>query len=265
MPRTRTADAIDSMLAHGQTAVTTDQASELLEVPAEQVRVRMHRLVRDGQVFSPARSLWVAIPPQYRTWRVIPGVQFIDPMMTHLKRDYYVGWLSAAELYGAAHQRPQVLQVAVDHHVPDRDIERVRLRFTERRHLTELPRVRQNVPTGQIWVSSPEVTALDLAADPRRGGGVNNIATVLIELTDDNRLDEFRLGEAANHFSLASIRRLGYLLDCIERPNLAESLHERSEQRRNFPPDLLAPGSGDHGHVDSRWRLRINTDVEPDL
>ncbi|MCL4445733.1 MAG: type IV toxin-antitoxin system AbiEi family antitoxin [Actinobacteria bacterium] len=265
MPRTQTADAIDSLLAHGQSAVTTDQASKLLEVPAEQVRVRMHRMVRDGWVFSPARSLWVAIPPQYRTWRVIPGVEFIDLMMTHLGRDYYVGWLSAAELYGAAHQRPQVLQVAVDRHVLDRDIERVRLRFTERRHLAELPRVRQNVSTGQIWVSSPEVTALDLAADPRRGGGVNNVATVLIELTDDNRLDDSRLGKAANHFSLPSTRRLGYLLERIERPNLAEPLREISEQRRNFPPDLLSPGSGDHGDVDSRWRLRINTTVEPDL
>jgi predicted transcriptional regulator of viral defense system len=265
MPRTWTADAIDSLLAHGQTAVTTDQAAELLEIPTAQVRVRMHRLVRDGRVFSPARSLWVAIPPQYRTWRVLPGAQFIDPMMTHLGRDYYVGWLAAAEIYGAAHQRPQVFQVAVDRHVPDRDIERVRLRFTERRHLAELPRVRQNVPTGQIWVSSPEVTALDLAADPRRGGGINNIATVLIELTDDNRLDDFRLGEAASHFSLASIRRLGYLLDRIERSNLAEPLYELSELRRNFPPDLLAPGSHDHGDVDVRWRLRINTDVEPDL
>ena len=265
MPRTRTADAIDSLLAHGQTAMTTDQAADLLEVPSEQVRVRMHRLVRDGRVFSPARSLWVAISPQYRTWRVIPGAQFIDPMMTHLGRDYYVGWLSAAEMYGAAHQRPQVLQVAVDRHVPDRDIERVRLRFTERRHLAELPRIRQNVPTGQIWVSSPEVTAFDLATSPRRGGGVNNIVTVLIELTDDNRLDDFRLGEAANRFSLAAIRRLGYLLDRIEKPNLAEPLHELSEQRRNFPPDLLAPGSGNHGDIDVRWRLRINTHVEPDL
>jgi hypothetical protein len=38
-------------------------------------------------------------------------------------------------MFGAAHQWPQVLQVAVDDHLPDRDVERVRLRFAERRHL----------------------------------------------------------------------------------------------------------------------------------
>jgi predicted transcriptional regulator of viral defense system len=265
MPRTWTINAVDSLLAHGRTAVTTDQTAELLQVPVEQVRARMRPLVRDGRVFSPARGLWVAVPPEYRTWRVIPGVQFIDPMMSHLGRDYYIGWLSAAELSGAAHQRPQVLQVAVDDHLPDRDVERVRLRFAERRHLAELARARRNVPTGQVWVSTPEVTALDLAADPERGGGVSNVATVLIELADEDQLDAGRLADAAEHFSLAAVRRLGYLLDDTGQDALAEPLHQLAEQRRNFPPALLAPGSGDRGDVDGRWRVRANTDVEPDL
>lgn len=265
MPGQRTADTIDALLARGQTAVTTREAAELLGVPAEHVRVRMQPLVHSGRVFSPARGLWVAIPAEYRTWRVLPGVQFVDPMMAHLGRDYYVGWLSAAELHGAAHQRPQQLQVAVERHLADRDIGRVRLRFVERRHLRQLPRARRNVPTGSVWVSTPEVTALDLAADPRIGGGVSNVATVLVELADENRLDGRRLADAAEHYSLAAVRRLGFLLDTVEQRVLAEELHGIAEQRRTFPPDLLAPGSAERGHVDRRWRLRVNTDVEPDL
>ena len=69
MPRAWDIDVVDSLLAHGQTAVTTDQSAELLGVPVEQVRARMRPLVRDGRVFSPARGLWVAVPPEYRTWR----------------------------------------------------------------------------------------------------------------------------------------------------------------------------------------------------
>jgi len=225
----------------------------------------MQPLVRDGRVFSPARGLWVLIPPEFRVWRVIPGVQFIDSMMAHLGRHYYVGWLSAAEMYGAAHQRPQVLQVAVDRNVPDRDIERVRLRFAERRHLVELPRVRRNEPTGQVWVSTPETTAFDLAADPERGGGVSNIATVLIELADEDQLRVDRLAATAEHFSLPAVRRLGFLLDSVEQHDLAAAVHPSAQRRRGFPPDLLAPGNGAHGDVNRRWRLRINTDVEPDL
>jgi predicted transcriptional regulator of viral defense system len=264
MPQLKTSTAIDSLLARGQVALSTAEASKLLGVPADQVRVRMHPLLRTGRAFSPARGFWVAVPPEYRSWGVIPGVQFLDPMMAYLGRNYYVGWLSAAELHGAAHQRPQVLQVAVDRHLSDRDIGRVRLRFIERARLADVPRVRRNVPTGQVWVSTPEATALDLAADPVLGGGVSNVATVLVELGEDGRLDADRLAAAAERYPLAAARRLGFLLDSVGQPALAEALHDHTEQRRRFPPDTLAPGDGG-GDVDSRWRLRINTTVEPDL
>jgi predicted transcriptional regulator of viral defense system len=239
-------------------------------VPPEQVRVRLHRLVRTGHVFSPSRGLWVAVPPEFRSWGVVPGVQFLDAMMRHLERDYYVGWLSAAELHGAAHQRPQVLQVAVDRHLPDRDVQRVRLRFAERSHLGEVPRERRNVPTGQVWVSTPEATALDLAADPGRGGGVSNVATVLADLAEEQRLDPGRLAAAAAHFGLPAIRRLGYLLDTVDLTALADALHPVADARRATSPDLLSPegatseATGD-APVDDRWRLRVNAPVEPDL
>ncbi len=261
----RTADALDDLLAHGGVALSTAEVALLLGVPSEHVRVRMQPLVRSGRVFSPARGLWVVIPPEFRTWRVIPGAQFIESMMTHLGRDYYIGWLSAAEMHGAAHQRPQVFQVAVDRHLADRDIERIRLRFIERQHLSKLGRVRRTVPTGQVWVSTAEVTALDLAADPRRGGGVSNVATVLTELTEETTLRADLLVDAAHHFSLAAIRRLGYLLDAIDQPDLSDAVHDLAEGRRHFPPDLLVPRGPSVGNVDLRWRLRVNADVEPDL
>ncbi len=261
----RTLDVVDGMLSRGQFAATTGEAADLLGVPADQVRVRMSRLTRAGRVFSPARGLWVAVPPEFRSWGVLPGTHFLDPMMSHLGRDYYVGWLSAAELYGAAHQRPQVLQVAVDRHVPDRDLGRVRLRFGVRSHLLDLPRERHTVPTGQVWVSTPEVTALDLAATPRLGGGVSNIATVLLELEDEGRLRSAELTQAAEHYSLATVRRLGYLLETVGLGTHAEALHPLTAERRVFPADDLSPGDGRHGAVEARWRLRVNAPVEPDV
>jgi len=72
-----------------------------------------------------------------------------------------------------------VLQVAVDRRVADKDLGRVRLRFVERKQAAEIPRLQRTVPTGQVWVSTPEATALDLAADPASGAGLSNVATVL--------------------------------------------------------------------------------------
>ena len=185
--------------------------------------------------------------------------------MGHLSREYYVGWLSASELHGAAHQRPQVFQVAVDRHVADREVGRVRMRFYERRRLHEVARQRIEVPTGQVWVSTAEVTACDLATDIDLAGGVSNAATVLAELADTERIDPQRLAGAAQVFPLATSRRLGYLLDLVGFGALGEVVHARVDHHRDFPSDLLVPGEPVHGPVDSRWRLRINAEVEPDL
>ncbi|HLW45558.1 MAG TPA: hypothetical protein VKR78_05045, partial [Acidimicrobiales bacterium] len=70
MPQLKTSTAIDSLLARGQVALSTAEASKLLGVPADQVRVRMHPLLRTGRAFSPARGFWVAVPPEYRSWGV---------------------------------------------------------------------------------------------------------------------------------------------------------------------------------------------------
>lgn len=259
------ADVVDDLLAHGRSAFSTEEAAELLGVPADHVRVRLNPLVRQGKVFSPARSLWVAIPPEYRTWKVTPGLQFLDAMMRHLDRAYYVGWLSAAELHGAAHQRPQVLQVAVDKHLADKDFGRVRLRFVERKHAADIPRVQRNVPTGQVWVATPEATALDLAAAPILGAGVSNVATVLAELGEDRALVSKRLAAAAEQYPLAAVRRLGFLLENVGHRDLAAPLFEIAQGRRRWRPDLLEPAGGDSGPLDPRWRLVLNTVVEPDL
>ena len=261
----RAIDLVDDLLAHGRHAISTAEAAERLGVPPAQVRVRFHRLVQTGHLFSPARGLWVAVPPAFRTWGTLPGLQFLDALMTHLSRQYYVGWLSAAEVHGSAHQRPQVLQVAVDSHVADRDVGRVHLRFAQRRRLPEVPRIAHTVATGNVWVATPELTALDLADDPRLGGGLNNIATVLGELAQDDQLDAAALSDIATRFPLATTRRLGYLLDLLDTYELAAALHPLVETRRRFPADPLSPLAGDGGPVDPRWRVRVNTAVEPDL
>ena len=75
-------------------------------------------------------------------------------MMAHLGRRYYVGLLSAAELLGAAHQRPQVFQVVVDKYLPDRAFGRVRMQFVINKHASQLATTAVNSPTGTMRVST---------------------------------------------------------------------------------------------------------------
>ncbi|MGH3851818.1 MAG: type IV toxin-antitoxin system AbiEi family antitoxin domain-containing protein, partial [Pseudonocardiaceae bacterium] len=172
----------DALLSRGRHHFTTEDAAAAAGITLDGVRPALARLIKKRLVFSPARGLYIAIPPEYRSWGVVPATSFVDTLMAHLDRSYYVGYLSAAEAHGAAHQKPQVFQVVVDRDLRDRDIGRVRLRFITNRGVAHLPMVRRNTRTGTMGLSTPELTAVDLANRPLRGAGLDNVATVLIEL-----------------------------------------------------------------------------------
>ncbi|MEK7410105.1 MAG: type IV toxin-antitoxin system AbiEi family antitoxin, partial [Actinomycetota bacterium] len=181
--------------------------------------------------------------------------------------DYYVGYLSAAEVHGSAHQRPQVFQVLTPARLKDRSFGRVRIEFTSSAHLSHRPVVTINTPTGVMRVSSPEVTVFDLVADPQHGGGLSNIATVIAELLDNDHLSNTALAEIADLYRVAVRQRVGWLVDRVlpkvglkfDLSALARTVRERAE-----PTPLDAAGRR-AGHLDNRWNILVNTDVEPDL
>ncbi len=251
----------DLLLSRGQHVFTVQDAAALLGSGADAVRKGIERLVAADQVVSPARGLYVIVPPEYRSWGTVPGAHLIDAMMRALDRRYYVGLLSAAELHGAAHHAPQVFQVMVDRPVADRDLGRTRLRFFTGRHVASADAERRNTPTGTMRVSSPELTAVDVVDHLLAVVGIDNAATILAELqlTDGQRLARY-----ARSRGLATARRLGWLLD------LVASGVERSDLRAVAAPDCgvpsdLRPGAPRRGRTDATWNLRINADVQPDV
>lgn len=265
MAETTAPDLGDWLLAHGRTSVTTAEASALLGIPPEQVRVRLRQPVQDRRLFTPSRGLWIPVPPEFRTWGVTPATYFLDDLMRHLSREYHVGWLSAAELWGAAHQRPQITQVAVDRPLADLDLGRVRLRYYRRSRLTVRPRVRRLQPSGHIWVSSIELTAFDLADHPDRGGGVSNVATVLFELAEEATLAGEVLAQLAAEFPGATPRRLGYLLERVGAAVDLADLRREIGARPLVRPAMLTPQGPRRGAVNLAWGVQVNADVEPDL
>lgn len=253
----------DSLSAEGISSFNVAEASRRTGLDRKRVYDALRRLVGAGEIFSPARGFYVIIPPKYRSWGAVPASWFVDPMMAHLDRSYYVGLLSAAEALGAAHQRPQAFQVLVDKYLPDRAFGRVRIQFVVNQHATLLPTVKLNTPTGTMRVSTPAVTALDLVSRPLDGGGLDNVATVLIELNEEGLLAEPDLVALAADYSAGSTRRLGYLLERYCDLELA-SLHAKAEPAGREPAPL-DPSGPRRGHVDPRWNLRLNTNVVPEL
>jgi len=128
-----------------------------------------------------------------------------------------------------------------------------------------VPREQRTAPTGHFWVATSATTALDLVDDPDRSGGLSNAATVIAELADDGKLTDDGLADAAGHFAVTTVRRLGRLLDSLDLSALTGGLQRLASEHRRAPITALDRHSAPEGPVDHRWRVAVNTEIDPDL
>jgi predicted transcriptional regulator of viral defense system len=256
----RTAQAADWALSRGIASMTTAQVAHMLNAPVSQVSQRLSAAKRRGEWITPARGLWAPVPPEFREWGGPPATEFIASLMKHLGVDYYVGWLAAAALYGATHHAPQVTHVAVLKLVRERKIGRARLVFHERSAVADLPTVERMARSGAYLVSSPEVTALDIASDITLAGGLDNATTVIADLAEEKGLDDQTLASLAPRFADAAARRVGWMVERFAEHRL-DALAEHVAQSSSAP-SRLHPSLPLTGTVDARWGLRLNATVE---
>ena len=256
----------DWLLARGRHWVTTTEAAELLGIPEHHVAPSLAQSRRRGYLFSPTTGLYVAIPPEFRSWGAVPAAQFVDPMMRHLGHDYYVCLLSAAEIHGFSHQRPQVFQVMTPARLRDRAFGRVRIEFVSSVHTSDRPADVVNTPTGTMRVSIPEATVLDLVSFPNTSGALFNVATIIGDMLMEGALDVSRLAEIATGYPVSIVQRTGWMLDYmagqVDREVDTAPLVPLAFTRAT--PTPLDPGYGRSGALDRRWNVIVaeNPDEE---
>ncbi len=101
------------LLSHGKHTITVSEAASFLGLSHRSAIAALSRLGKRGGIFSPAKGLYVVVPPEYLNWGAPPALWFIEPLMGHLKQRYYVALLLAASAHAAAHQGPQIFPVIV--------------------------------------------------------------------------------------------------------------------------------------------------------
>lgn len=75
------------------------------------VQNELYRLCSNKTIASVYRGFYVIVLVQYILRGSVPATYYIDQLMAYLNKPHYVCMLSAAELLGAAHQRPQQFSV----------------------------------------------------------------------------------------------------------------------------------------------------------
>ena len=260
---------IKHVRSSGHYAFTTEEALSYLSISRNAFNCGMYKLKKKGEIVSPAKNLYVIIPPEYQSMGCIPAEELVPILMKHWNLPYYVCLLSAAQFHGASHQKPQIFQMMINKQIKRLHCGKLRIDFVYKKSIINLPTQVLTVKTGYLTMSTPELTAMDLLSYPRHVGGLNHIATVLSELIE--KIDPKLLIKLVNEsVEKAWAQRLGYILEHIEtmdeekQQNVANMLHHALGKSLNpvpLAPELLIKGQT----RDHRWMIIENTTVESDL
>jgi predicted transcriptional regulator of viral defense system len=270
---------ITDLVAKGHCSFTYPQVKEALGVSDIAVRAALRRLKQKGELAHPLSGFYVIVPPEYRILGCRPADHFIHDLMQFINAPYYVGLLSAAQYYGAAHHRPQQFQVISNQKRRPITCGKIKIVFITKKEIEHTSTENFNTSQGSIIVSSPEVTAIDMLTYPHRCGGLDNVLTVLADLV--KKIDADRLFQLAlNTEEVTWVQRLGYLFDSLQAANLSEVLLKSLENRRVRARPLIAPpkkslaleklaaklgknkNSSSYKTKNDKWKLIINKKLE---
>lgn len=228
----------------------------------------LYRLANQKIIVSPYKRFYVIIPPHYAAKGVVPPYYYIDHLMRYLKRLYYVSLLSAAELLGAAHQRPQRFYVTTV--FPSFQSSKKKNSLLEWQFRNRIPSSflqTKNTETGRVSFSSPELTAIDLVQYSRNIGGLSRAATVLAELVEV--MDVSKITEdVLDYTTISTLQRLGFMfehvIECQEQTDGLYDLLVRLGKRYGYVPLSHYAKCGIDAERDKRWKILINTQIEMD-
>jgi predicted transcriptional regulator of viral defense system len=258
---------IDHRRSEGKYSFTSEDLRKRFDISNEALKKSLQRLKREKKVALVRKEFYVIVPPEYRAKGIIPPSFYVSDLMKFLNRDYYVGLLNAAALYGAAHQQPQSFTI-ITNGPSLRNIknELVAIHFIIKKTWNQQEVEKKKVSTGYINVSSPALTALDLINHYDSVGGFDRIATVLHELAESIRAENL-IESAKQYKKVVVIQRLGYLLNHIlEKEELSDKLYDYL-MTLEYYPCLLAPQGPKPARMvaANRWKIVANIEIETDL
>lgn len=272
---------LTGLSAKGYRSFTSAQVKEALGVSDVAARAALRRLKQKGVLAQPTNGFYVIVPPEYRILGCRPAEHFITELMEYIGAPYYVGLLSAAQYYGAAHHRPQQLQIITSQKRRPITCGRVKIVFITKKNATNTPTQHFNTPYGDILVSTAEATAMDIVIYANRCGGLDNTLTVLTDLW--GKIDSKKLLKLAKQSEeITWVQRLGYLLESINAKKISEHLEKiiavRHAHVRTLMPisknkninvvnynNLKKYSSSSKSIKNIKWKLIINKKLEPDV
>ena len=207
------------------------------------------------------KYFYVIVPLEYANAKSPPASWFIDNLMHAMKKPYYVGLLSAAAQYGAAHHAPQEFQVISNRYIRPLEVGRTRIHFFTSKFADVAVTQATKTPTGTMRVSTVETTIVDLVRFAKSAGHLDNVASVIGELKES--IDSKKLLDAAKIVNdLPNSQRLGYILDQVGARHAANDLRRWIVDRNPKPIPLRTGSKVGKLPENDPWRVAVDIPLE---
>jgi predicted transcriptional regulator of viral defense system len=259
---------VELQLSMGRFGFALDTLRQSFKEQSETaIKFALKRLADKGKIISIFKGYYLIIQPQYASKGILPPAIFLDSFMKFLERPYYLALLNAAAYHGASHQQPQEFFVVTNFPVLRHTVKKgLKLNYISKKEIPEELLEIKKTESGYLKISNPVLTATDLIQFEKRMGGINRVATVLNELAEVIKPEDFNEFIIAN-VPITALQRLGYILDkVIENNVLADALFQTLERVSaklfRIPLKASAPFKGFLS--DERWKVIINTEIEID-
>ncbi len=259
---------IEDLQSRGRYAFSTDMLTNELPNYTEIAAKRaLSRLSAKTKIVSIYKGYYLIIPPQYSSKGILPPTMFLDGLMKHMQRPYYLALLNAAGFYGAAHQQPQEFYVVTGFPVLRTTQKKgLKINYISKRKIPELLLESKKTETGYLKISNPALTACDLIQFEKRVGGMNRVATVLNDLVVSIKPEMFN-NDLIEAVPATTFQRLGYMIEHVLANELLSAALYNALKRKEiafFRTPLKTSAPIDGFSINDRWKVIANIIIEID-
>jgi predicted transcriptional regulator of viral defense system len=230
------------------------------------LRRELDRLVEKDEIINLRQHFYLIITPRYRTLGKLPVNLYVTQLFHFLEKNYYVGFYTAAKIYGASHQQAQRDYVMTQ---PPQllDVKKapIDVRFLTTKEWPKGNIIAKKSDAGTYQISTPALTLVDLIRYQNKMGGLNRMLSTIEELLEE--VTEKDISELLRWYShKATLQRLGFLMNYVDEENgFSELILGHLSELKTYPI-LLQPNSKQRpGAVNNPFKVDINLTLENDL
>ena len=240
--------------------VRTGEIIPILDISASQERDLFRRLSNSGWILRLKRGVYLVPPRVPAGGKYSPGVALIlKKLMEEEQGRYQICGPSAFNFYGLDDQIPSVTYLYNNRISGKRSIGSLAFKFIKvsdgRLGATNAVLTREN---REMVYSSKARTLMDAVYDWSRFNSLpRGYDWIKAEIKKESKLASELIEVTAKHGNMATIRRIGYLLDTlVQKPKMMNRLLSRLSTSSSLIP--WNPGRSSKGTINRKWGIIIN-------